>query len=317
MYFPLLRGKQFELVALKEFAEAYPGNQWICPIIEPVRVLPDALVRAAGILSGQNINYAVILNPENGDYAVETNRFEIPAFLHKFEGLDKKPIPAFFADGKSASIKGVIEELGLQDVMVIYEDTLDIENDADGTLCNSPSVSYIVSAGTDSRGTLRFLMKTGKHIIRLDDNFIVRKPNSAYRVTDEDPYTEEPFYYRDDRFYGFSDYCVLPKAFAEGGMTPTAVAIHMTYRKREDAIWVRHFVSDEALDAGKDIRRKFESAMDAFSTFYNDVEPTNAARALMDKRGNYPGLGVLKKITMLNHMQLITSILPTLQQDEI
>jgi hypothetical protein len=96
-------------------------------------------------------------------------------------------------------------------------------------------------------------------------------------------------------------------------MTPTAVAIHMTYRKREDAIWVRHFVSDEALDAGKDIRRKFESAMDAFCTFYNDVEPTNAARALMDKRGNYPGLGVLKKITMLNHMQLITSILPTLQ----
>ena len=312
MYFPLLRGKQFELVALKEFAEAYPGNQWICPIIEPVRVLPDALVRAAGYMSGRSINYAVILNPENGDYAVENNRFEIPTFLQKFEDFAIKPIPAFFADGKSVAVKSIIDDLALQDVMVIYEDSLDIENEADVLLCNHPSVSYIVSAGADSRRALRFLMKTGKNIIRLDDNFEVRKPNSAYRVTDEDPYTEEPFYYRDDHFYGFSDYCVLPKAFTEGGMTPTAVAIHMTYRKREDAIWVRHFVSDEALDAGKDIRRKFESAMEAFCSFYNDIEPTNAARALMDKRGNYPGLGVLKKITMLNHMQLITSILPTL-----
>ena len=44
MYFPLLRGKQYELVALKEFAEANPGNQYLCPIIEPVRVMPDALV---------------------------------------------------------------------------------------------------------------------------------------------------------------------------------------------------------------------------------------------------------------------------------
>lgn len=311
MYFPLLRGKQFEMVALKEFAEAYPKNQWICPIIEPVRILPDTLVRAADFLSAHSINYAVILNPENGDYAVESNRFEISEFLQKFDRLDRRPIPAFYADGKSTSVRGIIEALDLQNVMVVYEDSLDIENEADETLCKHPSVSYIVSAGTDSRGTLRFLMKTGKNIVCLDDNFIVRKPNSAYRMTDEDPYTEEPFYYRDDHFFGFSDYCVLPKAFAEGGMTPTAVAIHMTYRKREDAIWVRHFVSDEALDAGKDIRRKFESAMDAFSSFYNEVEPTNAARALMDKRGNYPGLGVLKKITMLNHMQLITSILST------
>ena len=196
--------------------------------------------------------------------------------------------------------------------MVIYEDTLDIENEADGALCNHPDVTYIVSAGTDSRSTVRFLMRTEKHIVCLDDNFIVRKPNSAYRVTDEDPFTEEPFYFKDVNFYGFSDYCVLPKAFAEGGMTPTAVAIHMTYRKREDAIWVRHFVSDEDLDSGKDIRRKYESAMDKFCQFYQMFPPTPAAQVLISKRNNYPGLGVLKKITMLNHMQLISSILSTL-----
>lgn len=317
MYFPLLRGKQFELVALKEFAETNPGNPWICPIIEPVRVLPDALIRTAGFLSGNSIRYAVVLNPENGDYAVDTNRFEIPAFLQKFEGLNIAPIPAFFADGKSAEVKSAIEELDLQSVMVIYENVLDIENEADGALCNHPAVSYIVSAGTDSRGTLRFLMRTGKHVVCLDDNFIVRKPNSAYRVTDEDPFTEEPFYYKDANFYGFSDYCVLPKAFVEGGITPTAVAIHMTYRKREDAIWVRHFVSSVELDKDNDIHKKYESAMDKVCDFYKDTPLTAAAQLLINKRNKYPGLGVLKKFTMLNHMQLISSTLSTLSNDEI
>ena len=63
MYFPLLRGKQYELVALKEFAEAHPANPWLCPIIEPVRVLSDALVRAAEVLSRNGFRYSVVLNP--------------------------------------------------------------------------------------------------------------------------------------------------------------------------------------------------------------------------------------------------------------
>lgn len=243
MYFPLLRGKQYELVALKEFAEAHPANPWLFPIIEPVRVLTDTLVRAAGVLSGNGFHYGVILNPEKGDYAIESNRFVISEFLQKFGDFAIRPVPAFLSDGKSADILRLIEDNGLQDVMVIYEDSFDIENEADQALCNHNAVSYIVCGSADSRSNVRFLMRTGKHIVRLDDNFVVRKPNTAYRGIDEDPYTEEPFYYQGDHFYGFSDYCVLPKAFAEGGTTPTAVAIHMTYRKRDDAIWVQHFVS--------------------------------------------------------------------------
>lgn len=37
MYFPYLRGKQFDLMALREFATANPNNNNIFPIIEPVK----------------------------------------------------------------------------------------------------------------------------------------------------------------------------------------------------------------------------------------------------------------------------------------
>ena len=186
-------------------------------------------------------------------------------------------------------------------------------NAEDDSLCNHEAVSYIVCGSADSRSNVRYLMRTGKHIIRLDDNFVVRKPNTAYRGIDEDPYTEEPFYYRDDHFYGFSDYCVLPKAFVEGGTTPTAVAIHMTYRKREDAIWVQHFVSDERFD-NSNIRNKFDAAARKLVEFYRTVEPTDAASWLINNSARYPGLGVLKKITMKNHIELVTSILPEIER---
>ena len=313
MYFPLLRGKQYELVALKEFAETHPANPWLCPIIEPVRVLSDALVRAAEVLSKNGIRYSVVLNPEKGDYAIDTNRFEVAAFLQKFDSFTIKPIPAFFADGKSVIIRQIIEEYALQDVMVIYEDAFDMENAEDDALCNHGAVSYILCGSVDSRSNVRYLMRTGKQIIRLDDNFVVRKPNTAYRGIDEDPYTEEPFYYRDDHFYGFSDYCVLPKAFIEGGTTPTAVAIHMTYRKREDAIWVRHFVSDEKCDTSN-IRKKFEDAVCKLVAFYKTVDPTDAVSWLINNSAKYPGLGVLKKITMKNHIELVTCLLSEIEQ---
>lgn len=312
MYFPLLRGKQYELVALKEFAETHPDEQRLCPIIEPVRVLPDALVRAADVLSSNGIHYCVVLNPEKGDYAIETNRFEIGDYLHRFDSFAIKPIPAFIADGKSSAVLRMIEQYNLLDVMVIFEDAFDIENRADDSLCNHNSVSYVVCGPVDSRSNKRYLLKTGKKVIRLDDNFVVRKPNIAYRGIEEDPYTEEPFYYGDDHFYGFADYCVLPKAFIEGGSTPTAVAIHMTYRKRDDAIWVRHFVSDELYDTGN-IRNKFENAVRKVVAFYRNVAPTEAVQWLIQNSGSYPGLGVLKKITMKNHLELISNILSTVE----
>lgn len=313
MYFPIFRGKQYELVALKEFAEANLSSKWICPIIEPVRVLPDALVRAAGVLSTNNIGYCVVLNPEKGDFSLETNRFSIGDYLQLFQDLTIKPIPAFIADGKSASVIQMIESNNLSDVMVIFEDSFDIENNYDDALCNHKNVLYVVCGPVDSRSNKRYLMRTGKHIIRLDDNFVVRKPNEAYRGIDEDPYTEEPFYYTNDNFYGFSDYCVLPKAFVEGGTTPTAVAIHMTYQKRSDAIWVRHFVSDEVYNKSS-IRNKFEDAANKLVAFYDNVAPTEAVHWLMDNCNKYPGLGVLKKVTMKNHLELVTNILQSFER---
>lgn len=42
MYFPYLRGKQFELLALREIAPRLGYAQCVTPIIEPVRAPSDS-----------------------------------------------------------------------------------------------------------------------------------------------------------------------------------------------------------------------------------------------------------------------------------
>ena len=68
MYFPYLRGKQFELIALREFAIQYPNTEQIIPIIEPVKSTFNGLTTAARIMFEQNLRFALVLNPADGDF---------------------------------------------------------------------------------------------------------------------------------------------------------------------------------------------------------------------------------------------------------
>lgn len=68
MYFPYLRGKQFELIALREFAEQYPDTAKIVPIIEPVKSTFNGLNTAAEVMFEKRLKFALVLNPTDGDF---------------------------------------------------------------------------------------------------------------------------------------------------------------------------------------------------------------------------------------------------------
>ena len=306
MYFPFLRGRQYELIALREFASKHNGCDKIFPVIEPVRVSNASILKAIGVLSDYQMRHAVILNPKQGDFQLSSNRFDIQSFLETTKGLGLRPTFAFLVEDNQDEVLNTIAENDLREVMIIFQESIDL--DKSHGICNDERVSFIVVADADSRSIRRKLLSTGKNIIRLDDNFNVRKTNIAYRDVDEDAYTEEFRYFAEDGFYGFSDYCVLPKMFSEGGSTPTAIAIHMTYLKQNDYIWVRHFVSDAQYD-NSNIRQKFLDAVSKVAVFYGKVNMTPAAQELIDSKDHFPGLGVLKKLTMRNHMELINNLL--------
>ena len=68
MYFPYLRGKQFELLALRDFATGNHSKEKVVPIIEPVKQQFGGLNTAISTMLDSGLQFAMILNPKDGDF---------------------------------------------------------------------------------------------------------------------------------------------------------------------------------------------------------------------------------------------------------
>lgn len=313
MYFPLLRGKQFELKALREFSSSCPNNMNVIPIIEPVNESLSSLVQGIREMSQNGLRFAMILNPELGDFKHDNVSFKLlednPEML---EQLDQW-IPAYLVKRDASRIKQLIDESPFsRDVMLVVKSAIDLDDAPMMDLINDDKVGYIVhDFGSSSRRVKYHIIGTGKRIIELNDCFVSKKRNADYLELEDEPFSETPFYFEEDRFYGFSDYTALPSEYVEGGMLPYAIAIHLTYKKSSDQVYIHHFVSDTNWSQS-DPKKKFKEAATKVATFFADKPHTSAVDDLIDRVNDsdgYPGLGYLKKLSISNHLELMDRIL--------
>src|SRR6185295_17652888 len=69
MYFPYLRGKQFDLLAITDCAGMIAKDSRVIPIIEPVRSKTDSLVRVVAYCREESAPLILIVNPQVGELA--------------------------------------------------------------------------------------------------------------------------------------------------------------------------------------------------------------------------------------------------------
>ena len=314
MYYPYLRAKQYELKALREFSAEHKGQNIITPILEPVKQQTNTLNLAIQDFLSNGLKFALILNPNDGDFKHSTVRFnELSSDSILIENKDEW-IPTFLYSRRSAhEISSIINEYKFKNVMIIFRTCMDMDDEIAWNIINNNYVSYVVNSfgATVSRRLRSKLKDTGKLIIRLDDCFKSRVRNADYALEVDELFSEEPFFYKEEgNLDGFSDYTTLPSEYVEGGMLPYALAIHLTYRKNEEQLYVHHFVSDSN-ETNNDIRGKFREAAIKVGPFYKDKKKTEAVKEIIEKSNNsdgYPGLGYLKKLSVKNHLELILSL---------
>lgn len=306
MYLPFLRGKQFELLALREVATELGDCSKVMPIIEPVKKDLKAANNAFTVMKQQKMKFAFILNPSKGDFETPVEGFAQSVI--ELLGINDMWMPAFFLGKNSPGrIKATVEKYNLTEIMLVETGSLDIERFDE--VLSMPESKCIVYADADSRMLERKLRKyPSLNRVRLDDNFRAEKTNKGYRDQEDQKFTDMHRFYAEDGFWGLADYTTLPSSFNDGGALPRVLAIHMTYEKNTDEIWVRHSLSHSYDNGPENIQQKFKEAAEDVRDFFATKNQTSGITDLIMylNEGKYPGLGVLKKLSMKNHITLMS-----------
>ena len=307
MYFPYLRGKQFELIALRELCALFPQElNKISPVIEPVKA-SSTLNSTLAELANRNANFNLIINPRVGDLEGQYERIieiitsSIPAEYNNFQ-------LAVIIDSKTErSIAALIDfvnalDLNYNGITLIHKTEINSQNIE--LLNNQLNIVYnvIYFSKTSRRYYREFEANT---LVSLDDYFEEQSRNADY-LNQESDFSKEYRFYIQDGFVGFSDFLTIGDNYSESGFLPRAVAIHLSYLDNEQ-IKVKHFVSDSNEDVA-DIGGKFSEAINKLVIWCNKNNINTAAINEfkdLQQRGHFPGLGTLKKLSIMNHIELI------------
>lgn len=308
MYYPFLRARQFELIALRELVTEEATQGVITPILEPVKETHNNLTIAHKVFQDKDQSAYLIVNPTIGELAGDSNFYL--EYLKELE--NSKFIPAFHYKRNSEFINHSIDSFGLSNCMIICQSDVSPDDSEFKKLVEKVEVSAVnVNEPNRNRALHKFIKGLNKNYIRLDDLFEKQARNSDYLEIQEHRFSEEHIYYIEDGFNGFSDYTVLPSEYIDGGSTPRAVVIHLTYMNGENQIWIRHFTS-ETNDSISNVQGKFAEAANKAVTYCTQRGLNNSAISELisyNDNEHYPGLGTVKKISIKNHLLVISQFL--------
>lgn len=317
MYYPYLRARQFELIALRELASEGAAKN-VVPVLEPLSDRFNNLLLANKVFSDQGFKPFLLVNPLEGEKKGDSEFFL--KLLAKLENSSFQV--AFHFNDNKGYIESAIKKYNLTSCMIVGLDNYSDEDQLK-ELCSNSAVTHVMLLDPmRNRGLHRFMKTlTGKAYIRLDDPFEKEPRNAEYLERPARKFSEEHLYFSDEGFDGFGDFTVLPREFIDGGSAPRAVVIHFTYINEMDEknIWIRHFTSISN-DSIANVQGKFAEAAEKAIEFIDAENVTNsAALELKDyfTRHHYPGLGVVKKISIKNHLLIIEAFLNQREHEDM
>jgi len=153
-----------------------------------------------------------------------------------------------------------------------------------------------------------FCRKVKRNRVILDDKFEKQSRNADYQDAEDEFFSDDHLYFAEDGLKGFSDYSVTGSDYQEAGLAPYAVAIHIVYFAADKSLRIKHFVSESNADISNPAK-KFYEAVTKLNTWYqtNPFPPTLGLQPLIEYYNNqtYPGLGTVKKLSVMHHLELM------------
>jgi len=308
MYHPYFRGKQFELLCIREMAPIFKGAGFR-PIIEPVRDVLGGLNRALDAMVEVDGRAIVIVNPYLGDLADSGTPL---SELLKEKYLDLPGISAGILlknDTTTAEALKCYRDHTSHLPVLIHAGFAEAKSLAEGLGKQTQKHCHVFVE--QNCGKLYQKHFAGSHRILLRDGF-ERKRNRDYQPLER--FSDLHATFPDEGMNGFGDFLIVGDDYSESGGPVYAVAIHLTFIDPEDdnSMWIYHFVSDRQ-DTPKDPAGKFAEALAKMMTVVSredsKVLETSAVKEFKElhRQGHFPGLGHVKKLSMNHHIETLAN----------
>ncbi|TRX75096.1 sce7725 family protein [Pseudomonas mangiferae] len=305
MYYPYFRGKQYELISVRDNSTLLAASNFV-PIIEPVREALSGLDKAMTAVCDANGKAIVIVNPYYGDH--RENGAGITEFVRGY--VNTPSIGAGVLLRQDMTIGEAMElcerhsQHQLNFVHAGFTHGKELAQELGERLS---ATRQIFNEGFCPKTYRKHFI--GSERVLLRDGF-KRRRNRDYPPVEL--FSDLNVTFEEEGMNGFGDFSIVGDDYSESGGPAYAVAIHLTFidPDQDDAIFIYHFVS-ESQDTPTDPAGKFAEALeklmsklDSGTSNLYETHAIQELRSLHAKR-HFPGLGYLKKISLNHHIETL------------
>jgi len=301
IYYPYLRGRMYDLLALKELCEHEQLGTNIIPIIEPVRDSKELQQTVQTFIEHQQ-PFSVIAKPQVSLYGLngEAKLHPLPdlsgfLFFHPSAIL----APDFSSDFlKTSSNQTSVLIAKNYPLLKAYENTRILKQVDHVLIPEEARLHKIV----------------GNKAVSLTDPLAFVEHVADYADLDDEYFQAANWWKQVDNYQGFGDYSMVGSHYFDKGMPSRAIALHIIYVTSDGSLRIHHFVSDSNQTMGGQ-KDKFFEALNKLVTWAPDnlkgLNDTPALRELLNysKQTKFPGLGNVKKLSLMHHFQLMHRLL--------
>ena len=308
MYHPFFRGKQYELITIRETAALLANSKFV-PIIEPVKESLGGLERTLGAVIDAKGSAIVVVNPHFGDHSSDGET--ISSLLRK--GLVRTPqIAAGVLLRHDMTVKQALaycDDHKDHPLTMVHAGFSDGKALAEGFGDDLKKMRHIFVEKSGYGGMLYRRHFAGADRVLVRDGFERRRNRDHPPI---EKFSDLHVTFPDEGMNGFGDFLTVGDDYSESGGPAYAVAIHLTFidSEKDDEMYIHHFKSIRQ-DTPTDPAGKFAEALDSMMKKLNEpnskVIETTAVREFRElhAKRHFPGLGYVKKLSLIHHIETL------------
>ncbi|AVK64294.1 hypothetical protein C5Z26_09290 [Lactobacillus sp. CBA3606] len=299
-YYPYLRGRMYDLLALKALCESQQLGPHIIPIIEPVRDSKE-LQQTVQVLLAAKQPFSVIANPQVSVYGLNhTKLYPLPDLTSAPFYHPSAILAADFSADFLTTTPGQTSLLIAPNYPLLktYQRTAVLKQVAGILIPNEARLHQIA----------------GSRSILLTDSLTFWPHVADYAQLTDDYFAPANWHQAPLGYQAFGDYSMVGSVYFDKGFPARAIAIHVIYVTPTGCLRIHHFVSASNDQRGGQKQKFFEALTKLITWAPTHLTGLNATPALAElmtyaHQPKFPGLGPIKKLMLMHHLQLMNRLL--------